>query len=132
MGLKIKDGFSYEDKYGNIYTEAYARVLICNLGDKKCRFDLAIYKDKAARDADALPVGDRVFVVIEPEYSQFFNNGIFEEAGKTPKSQSYEYIKQHKIIIGQEEQEVEVDGETEMTLVDVTELEFKNWEDYQE
>lgn len=75
---------------------------------RAARLRIALYKDAAARDAGASPVRlpglpEGVLDIRGADFENYFGEGVLAEAGKTPLSQAYAWIKAQQVFDGAKE-----------------------------
>jgi hypothetical protein len=89
MGFKR----TYEDALGTAYTEVYYRVVGARLEvapRPRARVEVAIYRNKAARDADKPPFQRKVYETTTPEeFAQFFSVAALSAADMNPVKAGY-------------------------------------------
>jgi hypothetical protein len=89
MGFKR----TYEDSLGTVYTEVYYRVVGARLEvapRQAARVEVAIYRNKAARDADKPPFQRKVYATATAEeFAQFFGTAALSAAEMNPVKAGY-------------------------------------------
>jgi len=123
MAIILKNGKTFEDKFGNVYEDAYGVVDQCN-GNKKDKLQyvvLEIYKDVEARAAKKVPIAQFNYTIRGADFDTFFSAGALE-ASTDQYEKAYAYILQVTKVIG-----TEVDEETGESI-DITELVWPDWQ----
>jgi len=123
MAIVLKNGKTFEDKFGNVYEDAYGVVDQCN-GNKKDKIQyvvLEIYKDQEARTAKKAPIAQFNYTIRGSDFDTHFSAGALEES-TNQYQKAYTYILQVTKVIG-----TEIDEETG-EQIDITELVWPDWQ----
>ena len=101
MALKLD---SFEDSYGNTYTDSYSRVVETNLNydTKSAHITINIYKDEQARIDGKQPVAQKTYDVTGDDFETYYNFSELDKKDVNTVSQSYLYIKRPLIVEGEE------------------------------
>lgn len=91
IGITIADGTEHEDAYFKVRDVAF------DLTRKRCEFQLSVYKDKTARDADKAKVKGvpttTHFIVGGDDFDTYFAESVLATEDKTLIKQCYAYAK---------------------------------------
>lgn len=109
MALILKQGETYEDKFGNVYPNAYA-VIDQNNGNKKDKIQhivLEVYKDQQARQDKKQPIDSFPEDVNGEIWESYFAPAVIA-ADKDHYHQAYLYLLSLEVNTGTEEEPVMV------------------------
>lgn len=91
---------SYEDQYGNSYTDSYWRIVQINVGvaDRTANIVFYGYKDAASREANKQSIGSKSYSVSGAVFDQMMAQHLADK-GPNIMALAYQYAKKTKDVV---------------------------------